>query len=274
MNRKIAPESSPHQTLARALQILEVFDMERPEWGIRELGRALDINPATVLRLVTTLQHAGYLERNPDTQRYSLGPTVMKLASLYTYQNPLPKAARKIFESYADQFEYNFYLGTLRQYEVVYLAVLDGRGPIQVQMRPGGTIALHTTALGKVLLAFQSDEFIRRFIEQDGLQTFSPRTITNADELWAQIRDIRRQGVAVNNGEHFEDISAVGAPVYDYAGQVMAGVSLAFPRYLANEQRLNAEDLIPLVREIAAKISEYAGGALPTAITAQYQPSH
>jgi DNA-binding IclR family transcriptional regulator len=270
MVKKITPADTRHQTLARALQILEVFSMERPEWGIRELGRELGINLATVLRLVTTLQQAGYLERNPKTQRYALGSTVVKLASLYTYHNPLPKVGRKVFESYADRFEHNFYLGTLRQYEVVYLAVLDGRGPLTVQMTPGGTIALHTTALGKVLLAFQSDEFIQRFIKEHDLQLYSARSITNPDLLWAQIQDIRRQGVAINNGEHFDDIAAVGAPVYDQLGQVMAGVSLAFPRFLISEQRLSAEDLIPLVRQIAAEITEYAGGKLPTE-TASYR---
>ena len=158
-------EEQPNQTLAKAILILEAFDAEHPTWGIRELSRELKVNPATIYRLVLTLCNAGYLEQNPHTQRYSLGPSIMKLSRLYTSLNPLPAIATKVFERFADRFEYNFYLGMLsHRFDVIYLSVFYGRGPIQVLVEPGSTIKPHSTALGKLLLAYREDFVIQRIL--------------------------------------------------------------------------------------------------------------
>jgi len=249
----------PSQTAAKALFILESFSASSPEWGIRDLSRELGINSTTLHRLVVTLHNAGYLQQDPETQRYSLGPRVMKLASLYAHQNPLPSAALEVFERYVNICDYNFYLGTLSKYEVVYLAKLDGRGPIKIVVEPGGTTALHTTALGKVLLANQSDAFIQGFIEKDSLTAYTQRSITSPEVLWEQINEIRKRGYAINDGEHYEDVAAVGVPVYDSRGSVSLGISLAYLRHLAEDGRVKVEDVVPFAREIASEIALRAG---------------
>ena len=257
MVKDSSPENQPSQTLAKGLTILGAFSPQQPTWGIRELARELGMNPATVMRLVTTLESAGYLTQDRETQRYALGPVVMKLASLYLHHNPLPEFARRIFEDYSDRFEYNFYLGTLSGYQVIYLAVLDGRGRIKVVVETGGSTGLHTTALGKVLLAFQSDDFIQAFVRRSGLTPYNENSITDPALLWNQIREIRQTGLAINNGEHFEDIAAVAAPVFGRQGQVVAGVSLAYPRQLFPDPAAYQERLAPLLREIAERINAY-----------------
>lgn len=251
------PENQPSQTLAKGLMILGAFTPQQPTWGIRELARALNMNPATVMRLVTTLESAGYLIQDSETQRYGLGPVVMKLASLYLHHNPLPEYARRIFETYSEQFDYNFYLGTLSGYQVIYLAVLDGRGRIKVVVETGGSTGLHTTALGKVLLAFQTDEFIHEFIRDTGLHPYNENSITDPGLLWDQIRQIRQTGIAINNGEHFEDIAAIAAPVFGRQGKVIAGVSLAYPRHLFPDPLAYQAQLAPLAREVAEQVNAY-----------------
>ncbi|MDL5054603.1 IclR family transcriptional regulator [Oscillatoria laete-virens NRMC-F 0139] len=257
MGKTPAVANQPSQTLAKGLMILEAFDPQQPTLGIRELARKLDMNPATVVRLVTTLESAGYLTQDAKTQRYGLGPVLMKLASLYMHHNPLPQFARRVFETYADRFEYNFYLGTLSGHQVIYLAVLDGRGRIKVVVEAGGSTGLHSTALGKVLLAFQSDEFIHDFIRRSGLPAYTENSITKPDLLWKQIRDIRLTGIAVNNGEHFEDIAAIATPVFGADGKVIAGVSLAYPRHLYPDAKAYQERISALLREIAEEINTY-----------------
>ena len=247
------------QTLAKAIQILENFTPDNPEWGIRELGRDLDINPTTVYRLVSTLRSSGYLEQNAQTQRYTLGPKVVKLARLYTHLNPLPIVAHKIFEQYSNRFEYNFYLGRLSHYEVIFLAVLDGRGPIQVVVETGGSTTLHSTALGKVLMAFQDDAFVDEFIANTELSALTPRSITDPVQLRAQIEEIRVQKYAVNNGEHYDDVGAIGVPVFEQSGRVQLGVSLAYPRHLIQKDHIEIDRLIDLAQEIAEEIGARAG---------------
>jgi DNA-binding IclR family transcriptional regulator len=257
MDRPIPFEDLPSRTLAKGLLILDVFSQQRPDWGIRELARELDLNPATVVRLVTTLEQLGYLERDAKTQRYSLGPMVIQLARLYRQQNPLPELAQKVFESYADRFDYNFYLGRLNNFQVIYLAVLDGRGPIQIVVEPGAPTALHTTALGKALLAFQPDDYIHQFIQQCRLPAYTERSIQDAGALWEQIQAIRRTGVATNDGEHYEDIAAVGVPIRTAGETAVMGISLAYPRHLVYENRIDVGEVISITQEIAQKVARW-----------------
>src|SRR5690606_25225702 len=104
------------------------------------------------------------------------------------------------------------------------------------------------------LLAFQTDEFIETFIKHSGLRPFSRNSITDPNLLWQQIREIRRTGIAINQGEHFEDIAAIAAPVFGRNGQIIAGVSLAYPRYLYPDLDAYQAELTPLLREVAGEI--------------------
>lgn len=248
-------EDQPNQTLAKALKILEAFTSDRMEWGIRELGREIGVNPTTVFRVVNTLHNAGYLERNPSNQLYSLGPRVMKLASFYASKNPLPVVARKVFESYADRFEHNFYLGQLNHYEVIYLTVLDGRGPIKIVTEPGGTTNLHSTGLGKVMLAYQSQQFLQDYLNQVHLDHFTEHTIVNKEELLGQLEQVREKGYALNDGEQVEDIGAIGVPLHPKNGVATLAVSLAYPQHMILEGRLDLNYLISLTKEIATEIN-------------------
>lgn len=247
-------EAQPSQTLAKALQILETFSSEKSEWGIREMGREIGINPTTVFRIVNTLHFAGYLQRNPISQTYSLGPRIMKLANLYVNKNPLPVIARKVFEEYSDRFEHNFYLGQLNQYEAIYLAVFDGRGPIKVVMEPGGTTNLHSTGMGKALLAYQSPQYIHDYFDQAALAQLTKHTIVSKQELAHQLEQVRKVGYAINDGEQFEEIGAVGVPLLGGSGVVNYAIGLGYPQHLIQEKRLNLEFVISLAVEIAKEI--------------------
>lgn len=252
-------DDQPSKTLARGLLVLEEFTTERREWGVRELSRKLDMNPATVHRLVTTLCNIGYLAKDPDTQRYSLGPKVMRLADLYTRHNPVSNIARKTFERYSDQFRYNFYLGKLSGFEVVYLTAHDGQAPIKIVVEPGGTINLHSTALGKVLLAFQDSTYIETFLSRNTLKRYTHKTITDPQLLRERLADIREQGYAINRGEHYEDVGAVGVPIINPGRRVELGISLAYPQHLIAEGRIRVQELLALTRQIADDVADRLG---------------
>lgn len=251
---QITVEEQPSQTLARGLMILEQFTSQRSEWGVRELGRELDLNPATVHRLVTTLTNIGYLEQDQDTQRYALGPKVIRLAELYTMHHPISSIAQKLFEKYSEEFPYNFYLGKLFGFEIVYLAAHDGRAPIKVFVEPGGTIALHSTAVGLSLLAHQQDEYIETFLNTVTLNEFTSQTVTDPKLLRERLVRVREQGYAVNHGEHYKDVGAVGVPIVKRGRRVEYGISLAYPQHLVAEGRLKIPELLELTQEIAEGI--------------------
>lgn len=254
MGNGFEAKEQPSQTLARGLLILESFDSERSEWGVRELSRALNLNPATVHRLVTTLANAGYLEQGAETQRYTLGPKIVTLAELYMRHNPIESTARNVFRRFVDRFPYSFYLGKLFGFEIVYLATYDGHAPLKVVVETGATIALHSTAIGLCLLAQQDESYLNSFLARGELVRYTPTTVTDPNELRQRLAKIKEAGYAVNNGEHYEDVGAVGAPIILPGRRVEYGVSLSYPQLLVNEGRINIPELARLTREVADEI--------------------
>jgi DNA-binding IclR family transcriptional regulator len=253
MEKKIKREPK-NASLTKAIQILESFTIENPKWGIRELGRSLNMTPATVHRLVSTLNTAGFLEQDPETHRYTLGPKLIKLAGIYSIVNPLPNIAQKIFEKYSSKFAYNFYLGKLNNFGLVYISVLDGRGPIRVVVEPGVSTTLHSTALGKVLLAFQDEKYIEDFLRNVPLTAFTSRSIIDPTQLRVHLKQIKEQRYAQNIGEHYDEIGSIGVPIIEKSGKVRLGVSLAYPRQLIPNDNICVNELVELAREIADEI--------------------
>jgi len=246
----------PSQTLAKGLLVLEKFNSKTPDWGVRELAREMDENHGTIHRILKTLSNAGYLSQDESTKRYSLGSRVLKLANEYIQENPLPSIALEVFKKYSDRFEYNFYLGKINNFEVIYLSVLDGRGRIQIMIDPGATLALHTTALGKALLAFKGDDFIREYIETIGLDKFTEKTISDSGLLQSQLSEIRKQKYAVNIGEHYKGIGAVGVPIINNDGIAELGISLAYPQQFVETGQIKLNRVISLAQNIANHIKE------------------
>jgi DNA-binding IclR family transcriptional regulator len=200
---------------------------------------------------------AGYMEQNPETQNYSLGPKVLKLANIYNYHFPLPTIAKRVFESYEDRFEHNFYLATLNHYEVIYLAVHSGRGPLKVAAEPGLSLPLHSNALGKLLLAQKSDEFIKGFLQNTSLTSFTSRTISDPKMLWDQLMEARIKGFAINDGEQYDAIGAVAVILYGGKKQLLnLALSLTYPRHYVHDGTLTIPDLIELGREIADELTQ------------------
>lgn len=251
------PEELPNQSLARGLLILEQFTHQKREWGLRELSRKMGVNSTTIFRLVSTLKCMGYLEQGSDTGKIRLGPKLSMYANLYSEHNPLAGVAMSVFENFTDRFEYNFYLGKLHEGVVIYQVVLDGRGPIKVTSEIGGTIAIHASALGKVLLAFQDEDYIREFLKTHSLREFTLKTITDPSLFFEELQLVRKNGYSLNQGEFYSEIAAVGVPVYSNSNNVESCVSLAYPKGLVDEARVL--EIIELAKEISREITFKSG---------------
>ena len=134
----------------------------------------------------------------------------------------------------------------------------------KVRLKPSSNRAatgIHNTAIGKLLLAFKPDDFIREFLDQSKLTRYTPRTIVDPGSLWEQIREIRQQCYAINDGEQYDGVGAVGVPVHDSRGRVSLAVSLAYPRHLIYGKSLRLNELISLANEVAREIEMRIGSA-------------
>ncbi len=255
-----------NQSLARGLTILEAFSRETPELGVREIARLSGIGRSIAHRLVQTLAARGFLEQNPETLRYRIGARAFEVGHQYATTSGVEDAALPILRGLTKDHELNAYLGVLRGDHVVYLVALQSRGPIVIRATPGSRTHLHSTALGKVLLGAEPEARARALLTAVPLPRLTRATVVDVDAVVAELREVRRLGYAVSNEENIAGVLAVGAPVRDRSGRVIAAVSGACPRYLTPDDRLGS--IADVVVAAAARISRNLGfvGAVAPAL--------
>jgi DNA-binding IclR family transcriptional regulator len=240
------------QAVDRVLQILSVFDAGRTEVCVGDFAAMLKVHKSTASRLAATLAGRGFLERAPRMGTYRLGPELARLGLLALGGRDLIALARDPMERLAAETGETVNLAILDGATVVNIAQADGPHIVGVGNWAGRRTKLHCTSNGKVLLAFAGAE-----VPDGPLEAFTPRTITGATKLRAQLEKIRRDGWATNIGELEEGLHSVAAPVFDGAGRCRAALTVAGPSYRMPARRL--PELARLCQRTAQEISARLG---------------
>lgn len=251
-------KSTSNQSLARALSILDLFSDKNYSWGIRDIARVLNSNPATIYRSVKTMHEAGYLEKDLNTNRYLLSPKFLMMAEIYNRHNPIQVVAQNIFEIYSQKFLHNFYLGKLFNDKIMYIVIMEGKGPVKISATQGLSIDLYCSALGKALLARQEDQYIEDYLNSIELKAFTEKTITDPQLLWEEINNIRKTGYALNHGERYDTVGAISMPLNLKNQKSDMAVCMAYPQHMIHDKTLILEDLVIMIREISDEISRRA----------------
>ena len=219
------------QTIEKASAVLALFDREHTEWGVREVAQALDLAKSSAHDLLTSLEQVGLLGKTEEG-RYRLGWRIVTLSETLLATTELRREARPILEELADQYRETIHLAVLDDTKVVYVDKLEGKQAVRVELTSLGTrLYAHCSALGKVLLAHQPEENVKRIIKIEGLPPFTANTITDADELEQTLAKVRRQGYATDQEEILPDLCCVGAPIRNHTGHVIAAISMSIPAY-------------------------------------------
>lgn len=245
------------QSLERGLAVLGLLDKSPEPLGVREIARRLGIAPTIVQRLINTLMQENYLEQQADTKRYTIGYRALGLGTSLSRRDNLIAAAQPVLEELAVRHELNGYLGALRGSQAIYILSVQSEGPIAIKNVPGEMARLHTTAMGKVLLAALPHDAAATLLGPGPLERVTPMSVTDPDILLQQLPDIRHKGFSVVRGENLPGVLSVGAPVRGVKGAVRAALSVAFAERLSPGMTLAAATKI--VVNAAARVSRTLG---------------
>lgn len=219
------------QTVDRALSLLLAFEREGELLGVTDLATRLGVHKSTASRLAATLEARGFLERS-DRDALRLGPELARLGRLAVRGRDLVDLARPAMDRLAAATGETVNLAVSDQGDVVNVAQVDGRHIVGVGSWTGRRTPLHCTANGKVFLAWAGGPL------PAGLDEFTERTITTADNLDAELVRVRARGYATAVGELEEGLHAVAAPVVGSDGRCVAALSVSGPAYRMPERRL------------------------------------
>jgi len=246
------------QSLSNALSILELFSIEREEYGMGEIAKLLGLKKRNAERLLNTLEKQEYLERNRVTGNYRLGFRVFELGQRYKEQLSLMKQATPVVRELSKRSGETAYAGDLRGEYVVYLVAEESNRHIRVVSRLGMRFYPHTTALGKAILAFSEDGVVDKIYPEETLPQKTPNSITSKSALKEELLKVREQGYALDMEEEEEGVICIGVPVFDYNLKVVGGISISGPATRLSKERVE-EELVPLVKEGGEQVSQKLG---------------
>lgn len=247
------------QAVQRAVSLLKLFSDAKPQWGLTELARAAGLNKTTVYRLLTALASEGLIARSPASEDYRLGPEAIAIGARALRSNDLRTVSREFLAALAQKSDETATVEVLVEADVLIVDEVHSRKWLHASPSVGTRWPAHATSTGKVMLAHLSDSD-RKAVLRVPLSQPARRTITTLAVLRDELARVRAQGYATAVGELEDGYSAMGAPVRDHEGQVVAAVGLGGPSARLPQERLKT--LLPLLLEATEGISQRLGFGL------------
>ena len=244
-----------HDTIAvveRAFFVLQVVASAESPIGVRELARRTDLSPATVLRLVRTLDAIGMVERRPDG-RIVVGSAVDTIAGdggTALGADRFRPMLTRIVETFGEAATAAVDDGP----DTLFLAHVTPRAAVQVVDVAGDRWPAHTTASGLVLMGAWSDERLEDYLAGD-LTWDAPATITGPGRLRRRIERVRLDGFAWSVDESVADAAGLAVPVTDDAGSIVAAVGLYAPTYRLHPDIEGMADLPARLSELVERLA-------------------
>lgn len=195
-----------------------------------------------------TLVRRGYVRQEPS-RRYALGPRLIRLGDMAGAL--LGSWSRPYLTELVDLTGETANLALLDGDEAVYVAQVPGRHQMRMFTEPGRRVRLHCTAVGKVLLARLPLVEVRALLARTGMPAQTPRTITDPDELVAQLEVIREQGHAVDEGEQEVGVRCFAVPVPGAPTMTAISVSGPYARLEGNA----AATIVPALKRVAGELA-------------------
>ena len=248
------------QSVARALSILEQFSDKVPSATVNELAELTGLSRSTCYRFCRTLKQLGYLDEVGDG-RYRPGLRAAALAYSALSSRELPELAMPYLRRLRDETNETVNMAVLSDTEVIYVARLPSDHLISLRLYVGSRLPAYASSLGRAILAFLPEDAARSVIDRSQMTAITPNTISDRDQLWAELRIVRRQGYAVNDQGVAIGLRGVAAPVLTHDGNPIAAINVSIPHPLTSplvSEEVLAPKVIATAREIGALASMVA----------------
>ncbi|WP_129127209.1 IclR family transcriptional regulator [Geomonas oryzae] len=246
------------QAVSHALDLLEQFHDEVDELGVTELSKRLKLHKNNVFRLLATLESRNYIEQNRVTENYRLGLKTLELGQTFIKQMGLLRQSRPVLEALVKECNETTYVAILKEFHIVYLDVVETDLTVRVVPRVGARLPAYCTAAGKVQIAYMADEELENYLPTKEMKRYTPKTVTDREELKKHLKVIADQGYAIDDEEMDVGVKCVGAPIRDYTRRIIGAVSISGPSMRFTDDRMEKE-LIPLVIKAGEEISHKLG---------------
>jgi len=251
----------PEQGLAvlkRGLQVLRAFTDLKPEWGVRELAKEMDVPTTVVYRILRTFAIEGFLQFDKSHRSYRAGPELYRIGAIVQQNMPLTSIALPIMRELAQRCDETILLGLYdaERLAMSFVAQVESSHPIRYVVKLGGLEWIHSGASGRAILAYLEPKAIDSVLSKS-LVAVTGRTLTNTEEIRRSLQKIRKTGYAFSRGERIVGAVGIAAPVWDFRS-VIGSLCASMPE---SRYKTGIEKVVgPQVQVAASQLSIAIGG--------------
>lgn len=250
---KAAKEDSRTDMVGKALGLLVLLGDEPRGASAAELSRRAELPFSTTYRLLGSLTRDGFVDYEPDGRRYHLGLRIFQLGQRVSNHHGFAGTALPILRRVTEETGEATILSVRDGNHHLTVNKVDGPQTFRVTSDPGHLGALHTTSVGKALVAFADDATRSQLVEDLELEPLTEFSITDREAFRAEIELVRKRGYALMDEENELGMRAVAVPVFNSQGHAFATLATAVPVFRMSVEALVA--LVPLLQAAAAELS-------------------
>lgn len=246
------------KSLDRAMEVFEHLS-EAQGKTLTTISEETGQAPATVYRILVTLEGRGLVEFDHREQVWHIGPKSFVIGTRFLRRTSLVDRARPILRKLMEETGETANLGVEQAGAVLFLSQVETHASIRAFFPPGTLSPMHASGIGKVLLAHMDADRLDRWLAGAELQAFTDRSITAAGALKAELARIRARGYSVDNEEKNTGMRCIAAPVFDVNHEAVAGISVSGPTSRVGESEIDR--LSRPVIAAAQRLTQAIGGA-------------
>ena len=256
INQRTDPQNYNIRVLDKCLDMLEMMARHPAGISLADLSRQMKLPKSSVFRYLVTFENHGYVERSKAGDQYHLGIKFFELGQVVHLNLDIREVALPFMEELLAKFGETVNLAVLDNNEIVYIEILESQQALRMAAKVGSRDKLHSTALGKSLLAFVDQEVAETILPNIDFVRRTEHSIMDAESLLHELEHIKQCGYALDLMENEPGVCCAGAPILNYQGEPVAAISISGPMYRISEERLNqiGVEISKLTRLISKKI--------------------
>lgn len=231
------------KSLDRAMQVFEHLSAQSG-LTLSVLAADLGESPATVYRILVTLEGRQLVEFDPAEQLWHIGAHAFVIGARFLRRTSLVERARPIMRRLMEQTGETANLGIVQDASVLFVSQVETTASIRAFFPPGTLSPLHASGIGKALLSEMPEDRLRRILRRP-LEVFTPHTLADPRALQADLQAIRARGYSIDNEEKTPGMRCIAAPVFDVHGEAVAGISVSGPAI-----RMAVDAVAPISRAV------------------------
>ncbi|HAK34700.1 MAG TPA: DNA-binding transcriptional regulator KdgR [Pantoea sp.] len=243
-------------SVMKVFGILQALGEER-DHGITELAQRVMMSKSTVYRFLQTMKTLGYVTQEGESEKYSLTLKLFELGAKALQNVDLIRSADVQMRELSRLTKETIHLGALEEDSIVYIHKIDSLYNLRMYSRIGRRNPLHTTAIGKVLLAWRDRAEVNEILKEVEFKRSTANTIVTREALIEVLDQVKAQGFGEDNEEQEEGLRCIAVPVFDRFGVVIAGLSISFPTIRFSEEAKS--DYVAMLHRAARALSAEMG---------------